>query len=584
MSDRTLCSIFERAAGSENGLRFLNRKEKASFFSYADLLGKIKESAGAFVNMGLLPGDKTAIVLPTSPEFFYAFFGVLFAGGVPVPLYPPVRLGRMDEYHIKTAAMLSASDARLVITDNRIRKILGRSVAKAAPELGLVSMDEVKGGKYEEVSVTENVPGLIQFSSGTTMDPKPVLLTHKQILANADAIRYSILDNFPESKERIHAGVTWLPLYHDMGLIGCVVLAIAHPADLTLIPPEVFIARPAMWLRAISKYGGSISPAPNFAFSYCVEKIKDEELDGVDLSSWCCALNGAEPVTHHALESFIERFSKNKLPRYALTPVYGLAEAALAVTFSDMKTHFKVKRFNGEKLLNGIAQEDDKGKPLVSVGIPLPEFKVNIKDEKGKPCGENIIGNIFAFGPSIMEGYYNQPEKTRDALKERWLNTGDLGFIHEDELYIFGRAKDMIIIRGRNYSPQTIEQAVDEVKGARKGCSAAVGYAGDEKKGEVLWIFIERDKKTNPEKEKKIAQKAASKVTRTTQLVPDSVIILDPGALPRTSSGKIKRREALRQYLSGTLAPPKDVGIFMMTAEMIRAKRALVKMDSKKKG
>ena len=582
MSERTLCSILERAAGSKRGFRFLDRKEEATFLNYKEIFEKVKGVAGAMQKMGLRPDDKVALVLPTSPDFFYAFWGTLFAGGVPVPLYPPVRLGRMEEYHEKTARMFMASDARLVCTDNRIKKILGRSVAKANPDLGLVTMDEIGDHELIQVSVKADDPALIQFSSGTTMDPKPVLLSHKQILANSDAIIKAILTNYPESPERIHSGVTWLPLYHDMGLIGCVILAVSHPADLTLIPPEVFIARPAIWLRALSKYKGSISPAPNFAFSYCVEKIKDADLEGVDLSNWCCALNGAEPVTHHALEKFIERFSKNSLPQKALTPVYGLAEAALAVTFSEMKERFKVIRFSPQALLEGVAKPDPNGKPLISVGTPLPGFDVRILDDEKNPLEENRVGNIFASGPSIMTGYFNKPEKTEKVISRGWLDTGDMGFFHQGDLFVFGRAKDLIIIRGRNYSPQTIEQAVDDVDGARKGCSAAVGHVSDASKGEGLLVFIERDKKTDSAKDIEIAKAASRKITETTQLVPDTVILLDPGTLPRTSSGKIRRTEILKRHLSKTLAPPKQVGIFQMTAEMIRSKLALSKTRGKK--
>ena len=579
--DMTLCSILEIAATHPHGFRFLDRRENETFVSYEQLLSRAAATAGAFVEMGIRPGDKIALVLPTAPAFFEAFWGALFAGAVPVPLYPPVRLGRMDEYHEKTAGMLNAADVRLVCTDRRVVRILGRSVAKADLDLGCVSMGDLQPKPTDPVPISADAPALIQFSSGTTQAPKPVLLTHRQILANVYAIRTAILDAYPETDRKFHSGACWLPLYHDMGLIGCVMLAVAHPADLTLIPPEIFIARPAIWLRAISKYKATISPAPNFAFSLCADRIKDKDLEGVDLSSWRCALNGAEPVTPFALERFIERFVPFGLREQALTPVYGLAEAALAVTFSDLKKKFSLCRFNPDKLLAGQAEPTPGGKSLVSLGAPLPEYEIRILDEAGAPCPENAVGTVHVKGPSVMQGYHGNPDLTSKTIVDGWLDTGDTGFMRQGELYLYGRAKDLIIIRGKNYAPQMIEQALDDLEGVRKGCSAAVGHVPDDKDSEVLFVFIERDKKGFLVGDETLSDLAGRKITEATGLVPDTVIVLEPGTLARTSSGKIRRRESLKQYLTQTLAPPKQVSIFRMTAEMVRSKIAMTRLGQK---
>nr|MDA3896805.1 AMP-binding protein [Desulfobacteraceae bacterium] len=352
MSEDTLCKLAKRAADQGNkGYRFVDRHEKATYIRYDELFEKSMGVAGAFHKKGIKAGDRIAIVLPTCPEFFYVFFGALFVGGVPVPLYPPVRLGRMDEYHKNTARMLKVSGARLLCTDGRINKILGRSLATASPELGCVTVDEIGHEPFKYKEGNPDGPALIQFSSGTTVDPKPVLLTHRQIIANVRTILDCALNFYPEDTDEYSiCGVSWLPLYHDMGLIGAAMVALMHPADLTLIPPELFIARPAIWLRTISKYRAFLSPAPNFAYSICTEKIKDNELKGVDLSCWKIALNGAEPVSPSALKKFIERFEAYGFPPHALTPVYGLSEAALAVTFSNIDQRFDSKKFNADLL------------------------------------------------------------------------------------------------------------------------------------------------------------------------------------------------------------------------------------------
>jgi acyl-CoA synthetase (AMP-forming)/AMP-acid ligase II len=571
MSDLNLCAIMERAAESKHGLRFLDRRENEKYLPYGQILERVLGVAGALQKRGLKPGDKVALVLPTCPEFIFAFWGALFAGAVPVPLYPPVRLGRMDEYHERTARMLAVSQARIVLTDSRIKRVLGRSLAQANPDLGCEIVKEVGNEDYAPAEISPDAPGLIQFSSGTTRDPKPVLLTHRQILANVKVIEGAILKAYPEPREPEHCGVSWLPLYHDMGLIGCVMLAVYHPAELTLIPPEMFIARPAIWLRALSKYKGSISPAPNFAYSYCTDRIKDEQIEGIDLSNWTCALNGAEPVTVAALERFIERFGKHGFKREAITPVYGLAEAALAVTFSDLGTPFAARKFDPGKLLQGTAEPSEDGKRLVSVGIPLPGYEVKILGEDGTPCPEGKLGALYAKGPSIMKGYFNKPEATAAALKDGWLDTGDTGFLSDGELFLYGRAKDLIVIRGKNYAPQTIELAIDELPGARKGCVAAVGFVPEGGENERLLVFIERDASGDQTGDEELSKTARRKITAATGLSPFSVVVLEPGTLPRTSSGKLRRNDALKQHLAGTLAPPKDVTVWSMTAEMIRS-------------
>ncbi|MGD2116482.1 MAG: AMP-binding protein, partial [Acidobacteriota bacterium] len=507
------------------GLRLLDRRERARFLPWREVHERAIRTAGRLAALGIEPGDRVALIHPTGEELFDALFGALLAGAAPVPLYPPVRLGRLDEYHRRTARMVEAAGARVVLADRRVRRLLGPMVERAQPELGCPVLDELPEASPGPLDRSRRPgrPGgddlaMVQFSSGTTVDPKPVALSHRAILAQV-----RLLNGFwPDRETTIHSGVSWLPLYHDMGLIGCVFPALERIADLTLIGPEVFVARPAVWLRAISRYRATISPAPNFAYGLCVSKIRDRDLEGVDLSSWRVALNGAEAVSAGTLRAFTERFGRYGFRPEALTPVYGLSEAALAVTFSSLEQPFVSRRFERESLEPGAAvrpagpapdpaTDRDGGSPpvareLVSVGTPLPDFAVQVREPSAdgaaasaRPLPDGRVGRVWVRGPSLMTGYLGRPEATRRALVDGWLDTGDLGFVWEGELYLTGRAKDVVIVRGRNVAPEEIEAAAARAPGARAGCAVAASWTPDldpdpelPSDSEELAVFVER--------------------------------------------------------------------------------------------
>ena len=575
----TIPSLLIRAAGHPRGVRFVDRSEgDGTLLDYATLLARARGVAGALQRRGLRPGDRVGLVLPTAPTFFDAFFGALLAGLVPVPLYPPVRLGRLDEYHERTAAMLRASGARLVVSDRRIRRLLGRSIALAATELGCEAVESLDACDPAPARVAPDDVAFIQFSSGTTVAPKPVRLTHRQVLANVAAIRGAILAAHPEGPSLRHVGVSWLPLYHDMGLIGGVFVGLSHPSDLVLIPPELFVTRPAIWLRAMSRWRGTTSPAPNFAYGLCADRIREEDLEGVDLSSWVVALNGAEPVTPGVLQRFVDRFAPHGFRPEALTPVYGLAEASLAVTFSDLRRPFRTRRFDRKALVcDGLARPADDGLPLVSVGPALPGFSLRILDDDGLPLADGRLGRVWVRGPSVMDGYHAMPEATAAALRDGWLDTGDVGFLADGELYLFGRAKDVIVLRGRNHAPQDVEHAIDDVAGVRTGCSAAVGMVADGGDGEELVVFAER-RTRGAAADAALAERVAHRITERTGLVASRVVVLEPGTLPRTSSGKIRRAETQRRFLAGELVPPKPVTALRVLGEMLRSRVAFTRV------
>ncbi|HEX6863871.1 MAG TPA: AMP-binding protein, partial [Thermoanaerobaculia bacterium] len=468
----TLISLLERAGQHpDGGLRFVDRAERDRWVGWTEIRERARGVCGGLRDLGIERGQRVALVFPTGLELIEALFGVLLAGAVPVPLYPPVRLGRLDEYFRRTARMLEVSGARLVLADARVRRILGEAVAAARPPLGCRTVDEVRLKDGEAVRVDPSDLGLVQFSSGTTVEPKPVALSHRALVAQVEAINGC----WKDADGHRQSGVSWLPLYHDMGLIGCVFGALDRDIPLTLLGPELFVARPALWLRAISRWKGTISPAPNFAYALCLTRISDAEMEGVDLSSWHTALNGAEAVSPPVLRAFCGRFARWGFRPEALTPVYGLSEAALAVTFSDVSRPFRSVRVEREALASkGLALETEEGREIVSVGRPLPGFDLEIRDEAGRALPPGRVGRVWIQGPSLMDGYLNAPEATARALRDGWLDTGDLGFLRGGELYLTGRAKDVIILRGRNYAPEEIERSLESVPGVRTGCAVAV--------------------------------------------------------------------------------------------------------------
>lgn len=564
----------------EGGLRFLDRDERATWLGWGEVRERAVATAGGLRALGVEPGDRVALVFPTGPEFFDGFFGTLVAGAVPVPLYPPVRLGRLAEYLQRTARMLELVGARLVLADRRVRRVLGEAVAAARPPLGCRTVEDLpRAAPARQPAVSPGVsPGdlaLVQFSSGTTVDPKPVALSHRALLAQVD-----ILNGFWEdTPERKHSCVSWLPLYHDMGLIGCVLPALAREASLTLIGPELFVARPALWLRALSRYRGTISPAPNFGYALAATRIPETELAGLDLSAWVTALNGAEAVAPAVLRAFEERYASYGLRPGVLTPVYGLSEAALAVTFSPIGRPFAARRFDREGLaLHGVAVESGDGREIASVGRPVPGFRLSIRDEAGGELPAGRVGRVWIAGPSLMEGYLGQPEATARVLVDGFLDTGDLGFVQEGELYLTGRAKDVVILRGRNHSPEEIERAADAVPGVRTGCAVAASWLPEEAEGEELVLLVEARRGAHGDDLQALPERCRAAVLGATGLAVDRVAMLAPGTLPRTSSGKLRRGEALRLFLAGELAAPARPTALRLAGALARSGLAYARM------
>jgi acyl-CoA synthetase (AMP-forming)/AMP-acid ligase II len=538
--------LLARAAQGEAGVTFVDLRERETFLPWAEVRARAARAAARLARWGVAPGDRVAIVLRSEPAFLDAFFGALLAGAVPVPLYPPVRLARMDEYVAQAARMLAVTGARLVVASGAPRRLLGEVTLRARPRLGVRGAEELaaRGPSLERAARAAEL-ALVQFSSGSTVAPKPVALTHGALAGHVAAILAALGAREGDSL------VSWLPLYHDMGLVGGLLGALAHPGPAVLIPPEHFLARPALWLRALARHRGTIAAAPSFAYAFAAARVRDEELHGHDLSAWRVALDGAEPISADAARRFAERFARFGFRAEALRPVYGLSEAALAVTFTPGGRPLRAARV-APAALAGRGELRPGAREVVSVGVPVPGVAVEVRDGDGRVVEEGRLGRIWARGASMMEGYLGDPAATRRAVVDGWLDTGDLGFVHDGELHVHGRAKDVVVVRGANHAPEEFEAAA-AIAGVRAGGAIAVGF-DPEGEGEELLVLVER---TGPAAaDGAIARAVSRAVAERTGVVPRAVEVLAPGTLPRTSSGKLRRQEALRRWLAGTLAPP----------------------------
>ena len=446
-------------------------------------------------------------------------------------------MGKLDEYFARLRKMLTKIGAR--VSDHRRPHPEAAGAGgggRANPSREVFEAKDLQSGsgRWQPVDVDPDQPAFLQFSSGTTVEPKAVMVTHTNLLANLTMMQQCLV--YRGEDEIDNGCVCWLPLYHDMGLVGCLYLGMYYPGTVTYMGPDTFLARPAIWLRTLSRYKSAISPAPHFAYSLCATKIKDAEMEGVDLSRWRAALNGAEPIESDGVQRFTERFARWGFKPTAMTPVYGLAEAGLGVTFTDLDDLPRFTEFSREGLWNGGTAHLGPGRRIVSVGRALPSVEVAIFDDQEQRVPDGRVGRIWVKGPSITKGYWESPELTANMIHGEWLDTGDLGFFHEGELYIAGRAKDLIIIRGRNYAPQEMEELLLDVEGVRKGCTVAVSTMV-EGEGEQLIILAEKDPRSKRPEEEVIAEISHCILTGLS-LKPRDVELLEPGTLPRTSSGQ----------------------------------------------
>jgi acyl-CoA synthetase (AMP-forming)/AMP-acid ligase II len=532
-------------------LRLLESEGTVLPLTCGDLLRDARRLAGGL--SGVEKTEPVLLILPTSLDFLRAFWGVLLRGAVPVPLYPPARLDRLDPYADQLRAIVQDCEARVILTDRTLRPLIERMVRPPAGAVSVVvTADLLKGSSPVKTlpAVSPEDTALIQYTSGTTGAPKGVELSHRNILANVGAAEKSL-----EYRDG-DVGVSWLPLYHDMGLIGAVIGTLYSAVPLILMSPIDFIRRPERWLWAIHTYRATHSAAPNFAYSLCARKAKDRRLTGLRLDSWRMALNGAEPVLPDTLRRFAERFGPYGFREEAFFPAYGLAECTLAVTVSELGKGPVVRHYDRKRFETGgsaVPADATAGQTVtwVSSGLPLPETRIRIVNEDNLDLPERQEGEIRVQGPSVMKGYHRQPEATDRVLKDGWLVTGDLGFFDGGRLFVTGRIKDVIIKGGKNYHPQDVEAAASTVSGVRPGCVSAFGVTNPQQGTEEMVVVAETRKRL-PSARRRMRLEIRRRVFEMVGCHPDEVVLVAPGWVMKTSSGKLQRSLCRKRYLEGS--------------------------------
>jgi 1-acyl-sn-glycerol-3-phosphate acyltransferase len=550
--------------------------ERDFTLSFADLYAAGNRCAAELARRGVPAGGRVALMLPTSRAFFVSYAGILLAGAIPVPIYPPFRADRIEEYAARQSAILNNAEVGLLLTFRRAEAVAKLLRPRVRSLSGVVDAEKLieaadkapppsPGALPLHLSGSRARQGsdiaLLQYTSGSTGDPKGVMLTHANLLANMRAIGEVVQLGLDD------VGISWLPLYHDMGLIGAWLTLLHFGTPLAVMSPLAFLTRPERWLQAFHKHRGTIAAAPNFAYELCVRKIADKDIKGVDLSSWRAALNGAEPVNPETLERFAERFASYGFRREAQLPVYGLAEAALAVTVPPLNRGPLVDRveretFTAQGRAIPAAREDETAIAFVSSGKVLPRHEVRIVDERGNEVPDRTEGFLWFRGPSATAGYYRNPKAT-EALLPRgpatdpgefaWVNSGDRAYRADGEIYVTGRVKDIIIKGGRNLYPHEVEELAARADGIRKGCIVAFGLT-DEAAGTEKLVVVAETRERDSTRRAALASAVTDLVSRGLGLPPDRVELLPLGSIPKTSSGKLRREETKQLYLAGTLS------------------------------
>jgi 1-acyl-sn-glycerol-3-phosphate acyltransferase len=535
--------VHVRVTGTPNGEQTL---------TFRELDRNARAVAGGLIERGLGSGDRVGIMLPTEAGFFSAFFGVLFAGGIPVPIYPPFRRTQMEDHLRRQAGILRNAEASILITSDDLGGVGPLLFGLVATLQHVAAVTELSAGDAigAPMPVSAEAVALIQYTSGSTGDPKGVVLTHANLLANIRAMG-AVLE--ASSLDRV---VSWLPLYHDMGLIGCWLGSLYYGASAVIMPPLAFLADPARWLRTIAQHRATLSAAPNFAYELCLKAVRDEDIAGVDLSSLRAVMNGAEPVTPNTIKRFAARFSKFGFPQGAMAPVYGLAENAVGLAFPPLGRGPIIDRVDRTALArDGIAQpsNEPQAMELVACGQPLPGHEIRIVDDAGRELPERREGRLQFKGPSATAGYFHNAEKNNSLFDGKWLESGDRAYMASGDVYVTGRIKDMIKRAGRNIFPQELEELVGGIDGVRKGC-VAVFSIPDARSGTERLIVLAETHLQAPEQRDDLRQRIIEQSRRLLDLPADEVVLASPRTVPKTSSGKIRRSAARALYLSGVLS------------------------------
>jgi 1-acyl-sn-glycerol-3-phosphate acyltransferase len=520
--------------------------------TYAELDQSARAVAAGLLARGLEPGKAVAIMLPTSVDYFFSFFGILLAGGVPVPIYPPARASQIEDHLRRHAGILSNALTEVLVTMPQAKALALLLKPRVDTLKHVVTPEEIMrpgpaGGTLPRARPQD--VAMLQYTSGSTGNPKGVVLTHANLLVNiramGRALRVTPSDVF----------VSWLPLYHDMGLIGAWMGSLVYGFKYPVMSPLTFLSRPDRWLWTIHRHGGTLTGGPNFCYELCLRKIDDAQIEGLDLSTWRFAFNGAEPVSPDTMDAFTKRFARYGFRAGAMAPVYGLAEATLGVAFPPPLRGPRLDRVDKDQFMNGgravpVPPSHPDALVHVGCGLPIPGHQIRVVDGAGRELAERMEGHIQFSGPSVTSGYYRNPEGTRELLDGEWMNTGDYGYIAEGDIHITGRIKDTIIRAGRNIHPYELEEAVGGLEGIRKGCVAVFG-ARDERAGTEKIVVLAETREADPARREALQGRINDMALSLIGMPADDVMLAAPGTVLKTSSGKIRRAASREVYQSG---------------------------------
>ncbi|MGZ5910221.1 MAG: AMP-binding protein [Reyranella sp.] len=558
---RTVTEVLDWHAGRHSDrvhIILLEGDGKETPITYRQLRERARAVARGLLARGLEPGQRVAIMLPTSEAFFVAFFGVLYAGGVPTPIYPPARLSRVEEHLRRQANILRNARAVMLIAApeaSAVGRLLGLQL-DALQRIESVDALAAAGAKDVPLPAARATDmALVQYTSGSTGDPKGVMLSHANLLANIRAMG-----------EAMEAGpsdvfVSWLPLYHDMGLIGAWLGSLYFAAPLVVMSPLVFLVRPESWLWAIHRHKGTLSAAPNFAFELCLRRIDEPMIAGLDLGSLRMVTNGAEAVSPTTIRRFAERFGAHGFRQSAMAPVYGLAENAVGLAFPPLGRAPIIDRVDRRALTgHGKAApappEAMDALEFVACGRPLPGHQIRIVDATGE-VGERQEGRLQFRGPSASSGYLDNPAKTTEMFDGPWLNSGDLAYVAGGDVFITGRSKDIIIRAGRHIYPEELEAAIGDLAGVRKGCVAVFGTA-DPRAGTERLVVVAETRLTEASELTAVRRHVEETATRLLDTPPEETLLVPPGSVLKTSSGKLRRAATRDLFVSHRLGKGVD--------------------------
>ena len=527
-------------------LTVLDRRGHEARLALGELWTRAGHVQAALVARGLRPGDIALLALPTGPDLLAAYFGVMRAGGVPGLIATPSnRVADRHVYAVRVGAIIADATARVLICDADLAGLFGGDGQALLAGAALLTPADIPATAAAPPPRAATPDGIatVQYSSGSTGTPKGILLTHRAMLNNIRDVRDGL------GLTPADVSVNWIPLYHDMGLIDAFLLPLLSGCPCVLIPTMDFMRDPALWLWAVHRYRGTLSWAPNFAYTICAKRVADAELAGLDLSSWRIAINAAEPVLASTIAAFTRRFAAHGFAPGAMTPAWGLAENVTIATAHPVGTPPRVETIDRPALVSEALARPTDGDGLASVAIGrcLPRCAVEVRDEQGRALPDRRVGEVWLRTDSLFVGYHGNPELTARVLVDGWLNTGDRGYLVDGDLHFIARDKDVIVVGGEKYAPHDLEIIINRVDGVREGCAVAFGVLNEERGTEDIAAVAET-KLEDAAALEALREQIRAAVTAATGLALRHVILVPPGGIEKTTSGKLARRATRARY------------------------------------